>query len=45
MATYTVLLRPDAVDGGYTVTVPALPGGFTLPRARRFRSASATPKR
>jgi antitoxin HicB len=26
---YTVLLLPDAEDGGYTVTVPALPGCIT----------------
>jgi len=26
MPTYTVLVAPDPVAGGYTVTVPALPG-------------------
>ncbi|MEX2373377.1 MAG: type II toxin-antitoxin system HicB family antitoxin [Dehalococcoidia bacterium] len=26
MRQYTVVLIPDADDGGYTVTVPALPG-------------------
>ena len=26
---YTVLLHPDEEDGGYTVTVPALPGIVT----------------
>jgi len=26
---YTVLLIPDAEEGGYTVTVPALPGCVT----------------
>jgi antitoxin HicB len=26
---YTVLLHPDAEEGGYTVTVPALPGCVT----------------
>ena len=26
---YTVLLMPDAEEGGYTVTVPALPGCVT----------------
>jgi len=26
---YTVLLNPDDEDGGYTVTVPALPGVVT----------------
>jgi predicted RNase H-like HicB family nuclease len=29
MATYTILLDPDLQDGGYTVTVPALPGCIT----------------
>jgi predicted RNase H-like HicB family nuclease len=29
MATYTILLDPDLNDGGYTVTVPALPGCVT----------------
>ncbi len=29
MATYTILLDPDPQDGGYTVTVPALPGCVT----------------
>jgi antitoxin HicB len=29
MRTYTVLLTPDLEDGGYTVTVPALPGCIT----------------
>lgn len=29
MATYTILLDPDPTDGGYTVTVPALPGCVT----------------
>jgi antitoxin HicB len=27
--TYTLLLVPDEEDGGYTVTVPALPGVVT----------------
>lgn len=26
---YTILLHPDAEEGGYTVTVPALPGCVT----------------
>ncbi|HEY8694997.1 MAG TPA: type II toxin-antitoxin system HicB family antitoxin [Chloroflexota bacterium] len=26
---YTVILQPDEEDGGYTVTVPALPGCVT----------------
>lgn len=26
---YTILLHPDAEQGGYTVTVPALPGCIT----------------
>jgi antitoxin HicB len=26
---YTVVLEPDVDDGGYTVSVPALPGCFT----------------
>ena len=26
---YTILLEPDEEDGGYTVTVPALPGVVT----------------
>ena len=34
---YTVLLTPDPDEGGYTVTVPAVPGciteGDTLPEA------------
>ncbi len=29
MRAYTVILTPDQEDGGYTVTVPALPGCFT----------------
>jgi predicted RNase H-like HicB family nuclease len=29
MATYTILLDPDPDDGGYTVTVAALPGCIT----------------
>jgi antitoxin HicB len=29
MATYTILLDPDLDNGGYTVTVPALPGCVT----------------
>ena len=29
MRRYTVLLIPDLVDGGYTVTVPTLPGCIT----------------
>ena len=29
MARYTVLLTPDGESGGYTVTVPALPGCIT----------------
>ncbi|MCX6022580.1 MAG: type II toxin-antitoxin system HicB family antitoxin [Chloroflexi bacterium] len=29
MRTYTIVLLPDAEEGGYTVTVPALPGCFT----------------
>lgn len=29
MAAYTILLDPDLQDGGYTVTVPALPGCVT----------------
>jgi antitoxin HicB len=29
VATYTILLDPDLEDGGYTVTVPALPGCVT----------------
>jgi antitoxin HicB len=26
---YTIILQPDEADGGYTVTVPALPGCVT----------------
>ncbi len=26
---YTIILHPDTEDGGYTVTVPALPGCVT----------------
>lgn len=29
MKTYTIVLEPDPNDGGYTVTVPALPGVVT----------------
>ncbi|MEE9278421.1 MAG: type II toxin-antitoxin system HicB family antitoxin [Dehalococcoidia bacterium] len=29
MRRYTVLLHPDREEGGYTVTVPALPGCVT----------------
>jgi len=29
MRTYTVVLDPDPDEGGYTVTVPALPGCVT----------------
>ena len=29
MPTYTIVLDPDLEDGGYTVTVPALPGCIT----------------
>lgn len=29
MRTYTIVLDPDPDDGGYTVTVPALPGCIT----------------
>jgi antitoxin HicB len=29
MKRYTVLLTPDPQEGGYTVTVPALPGCIT----------------
>jgi antitoxin HicB len=29
MRKYTVILNPDIEDGGYTVTVPALPGCIT----------------
>lgn len=29
MRTYTIVLDPDSDDGGYTVTVPALPGCIT----------------
>lgn len=27
--TYTILLEPDSEEGGYTVTVPSLPGCVT----------------
>ena len=27
--TYTIILHPDSEEGGYTVTVPALPGCVT----------------
>ena len=27
--TFTIILEPDEEDGGYTVTVPALPGCIT----------------
>ena len=29
MRTYTILLNPEPEDGGYSVSVPALPGLFT----------------
>lgn len=29
MRTYTIVLDPDPNEGGYTVTVPALPGCIT----------------
>jgi antitoxin HicB len=29
MRRYTIILRPDPDEGGYSVTVPALPGCFT----------------
>lgn len=29
MRRFTIVLEPDAEDGGYTVTVPALPGCVT----------------
>ncbi len=29
MQTYTIVLDPDPDDGGFTVTVPALPGCIT----------------
>ncbi len=29
MRNYTIVLDPDVEDGGYTVTVPALPGVVT----------------
>lgn len=29
MRQYTIILQPDAEEGGYTVTVPALPGCVT----------------
>ena len=29
MRTYSIVLDPDAEEGGYTVTVPALPGCIT----------------
>lgn len=29
MRTYTIILEPDIEEGGYTVTVPALPGCIT----------------
>lgn len=29
MRAYTIILEPDVEEGGYTVTVPALPGCIT----------------
>lgn len=29
MRTYTIILEPDLEEGGYTVTVPSLPGCIT----------------
>jgi len=34
MKRYTVVLIPEAEDGGYSVTVPALPGLFTQGESR-----------
>lgn len=39
--TYTVLLIPDDTEGGYTVTVPALPGLFTQGDTREEALAAA----
>ena len=35
---YTILLHPDLEDGGYAVTVPALPGCVDQERRWRRRS-------
>jgi predicted RNase H-like HicB family nuclease len=40
MRTYTIVVEPDQ-DGGYFVTVPALPGCFT--RAARSSGAGSGP--
>jgi antitoxin HicB len=39
--TYTILLDPDEEDGGYTVTVPALPGCVTQGATREAAIALA----
>jgi antitoxin HicB len=39
--TYTLILDPDAEEGGYTVTVPALPGVITQGETREEAIAMA----
>lgn len=41
MRRYTVLLVPELEDGGYSVTVPALPGLFTQGETRDEALAAA----
>lgn len=36
---YTIVLEPDTVEGGYTVTVPALPGCITQGERRAMYRA------
>jgi hypothetical protein len=43
MRNYTIVLDPDVEEGGYTVTVPALPGVVT--EATRWSSARSGPAR
>ncbi len=41
MATYSVLLLPDPLDGGFTVEVPCLPGVVTEGNTREEALANA----
>ena len=41
MLRYTVVLEPDAAEGGFTVTVPALPGCVTEGQTRAEALAHA----
>jgi predicted RNase H-like HicB family nuclease len=41
MREYTIILDPDTEEGGYTVTVPALPGCITEGDTREEAIANA----